>query len=460
MDRFTIGERAACAFGVVFNAAQPPTEKVLTANERAGKWTSSTLLPDGRWLLLGGSGPQGPVSTATLKDPVTGVVTVLPSGLLHARTGHTATLLPNGAVLIFGGADGTGHLVAATEMFDPSTLKFSNMASTGLTPRAYHSANLLTDGRLLVAGGLSATGDAVGLIEIWDFRTNNAEKMPQGLLAPRSRQISTLLADGTVSLWGGVDNNGAALTYGEIFDPTTLRTRIETSPPVTEPNGLQPSLNASIPQDDASNVSSTPLIALRFSVPLDVSSLNTQTVILSSSQGPIEATIVPAEGGIVCFITTQSPLATGTTFSVSVDGAKDWHGMALPGMVISFTTAGTPAQAPTTTGDSDLWVPTAQNFEGSWKSGQGQSPLQALPPLQAATDVTALAGQALRLNGTALPGVTLQIGSQTTTTDQTGRFLLTGLSSGHQVLLVDGTTANKPGRTYGIDRPDLLVQEK
>ena len=88
--------------------------------------------------------------------------------------------------------------------------------------------------------------------------------------------------------------------------------------------------------------------------------VNTQTVILSSSQGPIEATIVPAEGGIVCFITTQSPLATGTTFSVSVDGAKDWHGMALPGMVISFTTAGTPAQAPTTTGDSDLWVPTAR----------------------------------------------------------------------------------------------------
>ncbi|MFZ3381057.1 MAG: RHS repeat-associated core domain-containing protein [Candidatus Acidiferrales bacterium] len=384
-----------------------------------------------------------------MKDPETGVVTVLPTSLLHARTGHTATLLPNGTVFIFGGVDGTGHLVATAETFDPTTLKFSSAPATGLTPRAYHSANLLTDGTLLVAGGLSATGEALGLIEVWDFRTNSAIKIPQGMLAPRSRQVSSLLADGTVSLWGGVDNNGVALTYGEVFDPITQRTRIETSPPATDPNGQQPVLDASLPQDDATGISTTPLIALRFSVALNVSSLNTQTVTLSSSQGAVEAKVVPAESGIVCFITAQSPLATGTTFSVSVDGAKDWHGTAVPRTVISFTSKHIATQAPTTS-DDDLWVPSAQNFEGSWKSGQGQSPLQALPPLQAAPDVTALAGQTLRLNGSALAGVSLQLGGQVTTTDQTGRFLLTGLTAGHQVLLVDGTTASRPGRTYGI----------
>jgi RHS repeat-associated protein len=424
-----------------------PSKRSVLQSSQTETGQSSTLLPDGRWLLLGGQGPQGPVTTAAMKDPETGVITVLPTGLLYARTGQSATLLPNGTVLIFGGADGTGHLVDIAEVFDPSSLKFSVVPSTGLTSRAYHSANLLTDGTLLVAGGLSATGDALGLIEIWDFRTNSANKIPQGMLIPRSRQVSKLLADGTVSLWGGLDNNGVTLTYGEVFDPATQRTRIETSPP-TEPSGQQPVLHASIPQDDASNVSLTPLIALRFSVPLNVTSLNGQTVTLSSSQGAVEAKVVPAQGGIVCFITPQSPLAAGTTFSISVDGAKDWHGTALPGTAISFTTAHATAQAPTTS--DDMWVPNVQNFEGSWKSGQGQSPLQALPPLQAAPDVTALAGQTLRLNGSALPGVTLQIDGQITTTDQTGRFLLTGLTAGHQVLLVDGTTASKPGRTYGI----------
>jgi hypothetical protein len=66
---------------------------------------SSTLLPDGRLLLLGGENSNGAVSTAAIRDPRTGVATNLKRGLLHARFGHTATLLPNGMVLIFGGTD-------------------------------------------------------------------------------------------------------------------------------------------------------------------------------------------------------------------------------------------------------------------------------------------------------------------------------------------------------------------
>jgi len=34
---------------------------------------SSTLLPNGRWLLIGGQGPTGSLGTAAVRDPDTGV---------------------------------------------------------------------------------------------------------------------------------------------------------------------------------------------------------------------------------------------------------------------------------------------------------------------------------------------------------------------------------------------------
>jgi hypothetical protein len=67
------------------------------------------------------------------------------------RVNHTATLLPNGKVLILGGSDGTSTLTSA-ELYDPGTGTFT--ATTPLQyPRAGHRATLLQDGRLLVSGG-------------------------------------------------------------------------------------------------------------------------------------------------------------------------------------------------------------------------------------------------------------------------------------------------------------------
>src|SRR4051794_21930919 len=56
---------------------------------------SMTLLPDGRWLLLGGEGATGPQARASLWDPHTETMTLV-EPLLRARTGHSATVLPDG----------------------------------------------------------------------------------------------------------------------------------------------------------------------------------------------------------------------------------------------------------------------------------------------------------------------------------------------------------------------------
>jgi hypothetical protein len=70
---------------------------------------TATLLPDGKVLVAGGRGSETcfkPTSSAELYDPVSD--TWSPTGSLNtARAGHTATLLQNGLVLVAGGyADG------------------------------------------------------------------------------------------------------------------------------------------------------------------------------------------------------------------------------------------------------------------------------------------------------------------------------------------------------------------
>jgi RHS repeat-associated protein len=72
----------------------------------------------------------------------------------------------------------------------------------------------------------------------------------------------------------------------------------------------------------------------------------------------------------------------------------------------------------------------------------------ALPPLQAKPGQTALSGLVLQENGRPLPHVRLTLGTHSTWSDATGRFLLTGLSAGHHVLDIDGSRAQGPG-AYG-----------
>src|SRR5260370_30368681 len=82
--------------------------------------------------------------------------TFTPTGsMITARSGHTATLLNNGEVLIAGGLGsppGTNGLDTA-ELYDPTTRTFSGTGSM-TTPPAGHTATLLADGRVLLAGGI------------------------------------------------------------------------------------------------------------------------------------------------------------------------------------------------------------------------------------------------------------------------------------------------------------------
>ncbi len=70
------------------------------------------------------------------------------------RMAHTATLMPNGQVLVTGGEQGINPL-ANDEIYDPAT---NTWFPTGLPgrERRFHAAVLLHNGKVLVAGGLSS----------------------------------------------------------------------------------------------------------------------------------------------------------------------------------------------------------------------------------------------------------------------------------------------------------------
>jgi hypothetical protein len=119
------------------------------ATPRAGH--SATLLEDGKVLITGGfntgliNGQFGVSSTAELYEPANGSFSA--TGQMGVmRDEHTATLLPNGMVLVAGGGSPTA------EVYDPSTGVFSPTGSME-SERTGHSATLLSNGKVLVAGG-------------------------------------------------------------------------------------------------------------------------------------------------------------------------------------------------------------------------------------------------------------------------------------------------------------------
>ncbi|HSU11450.1 MAG TPA: RHS repeat-associated core domain-containing protein [Pseudonocardia sp.] len=114
-------------------------------------------------------------------------------------------------------------------------------------------------------------------------------------------------------------------------------------------------------------------------------------------------------------------------------------------------TAAVPAWVTTTPSSRDAWLPSRSNLAGvDWLSHRTPAAAASLPPLTAAPGVTALAGQVLTVGGTPLPGVTLSADGQSTRSDRSGRFLLTGISAGQRVLLIDGGSASTPSRRFGI----------
>lgn len=197
-------------------------------------------------------------------------------------------------------------------------------------------------------------------------------------------------------------------------------------------------------------------------------------------QGPTRAVavrLVPVEGGRLVFVTPTAPLEPGATYTLIARDWRDRAGRAVADTIVTFTTrpaSSPPGPLPAETpprgaealadaadaraGGDGVWQPDLTRGLDGWQTGLPPSPWTRLPALQAPPGVTALAGQVLTIWGDPLPDVTLSIGSRHTQTDRTGRFLLTRVPARHQELLIDGRSASRPRRPYGVFEVGVVLE--
>jgi hypothetical protein len=141
--------------------------------------------------------------------------------LHHARGFPTATLLPNGQVLVSGGYNNSSGVLASAELYDPRTGTWTLTGSMH-DARAYHTATRLPNGQVLVAGGSFGCGGPCELAsaELYDPRTGTWTRAGQ-MLTCRWSPTATLLPTGAVLVTGGdgLLPPPLALASAELYHP-------------------------------------------------------------------------------------------------------------------------------------------------------------------------------------------------------------------------------------------------
>jgi hypothetical protein len=198
--------------------------------------SAGVALPGFKALIVGGTafdttlGVYHETNAARLYDLNTGSFSGAPPAATP-RAHATATLLPNGLVLVVGGvtsqlnAAGTSYTttvgVNSAELYDPAHNSWSSAASLA-TRRAYHTATAL-NGKVLVVGGTNDDvpgGVGLASAELYD-PTSNTWSAAQSLAAGRTSHTAILLSlNGKVLVAGGSDGANV-LASAELYDPTS-----------------------------------------------------------------------------------------------------------------------------------------------------------------------------------------------------------------------------------------------
>lgn len=235
---------AYSALGLALCNASEPTSGTFSATKnmstnRLGH--TATLLATGEVLVAGGEsqgppvasspgpGSAAPIASAELYNPAHRRWTATGS-MATARLAHTATLLPNGQVLVTGGTPDFFFCVATAELYNPATGQWTTTGSMTM-PRCNHTATLLANGQVLIAGGQAValtcgngscrSGDSLATAEIYNPSMGTWQSTGSMNVA-RAFERAALLQNGKVLVAAGADiANGTitALASAELFDP-------------------------------------------------------------------------------------------------------------------------------------------------------------------------------------------------------------------------------------------------
>jgi hypothetical protein len=218
--------------GPYADAGAPSIDATYGAGTSGLAFAPATLLADGRVLISSESAAElyDPVSNAF---SITARMTAVGSegGAPTLIEGRTATLLPNGNVLLTGGYpayfDTADYLpLSSAELYVPSSGTFA-LAGEMALPRWSHAATLLPDGTVLITGGgIDNFDNTSPIAELYDPITGMFS-LTGRLNSGRRDHQATLLQDGRVLITGGtVSNvypNESPLASAEIYAPLTVQ---------------------------------------------------------------------------------------------------------------------------------------------------------------------------------------------------------------------------------------------
>lgn len=226
---------AGTAVNLVVSALPFTAISATMTSARAGH--TATLLADGKVLVAGGCSviPCSDLNTAELYDPSAQTFTALSAQMTTGRFGATATLLPSGKVLIAGGAanagnqaNGGGAVFSTAELYDPVANTFTPTAAMTVA-RFGHTATLLPNGTVLIAGGFSDESSSNPAIpvtwntaEVYDPVADTFTAITPTMTVGRATHAATLLPNGTVLITGGqceAPNTGVASSCDPALPP-------------------------------------------------------------------------------------------------------------------------------------------------------------------------------------------------------------------------------------------------
>jgi hypothetical protein len=182
---------------------------------------TATLLPNGTVLLVGGTSGKtkedASLKTCDIYYPDVKKI-VQTADMTNARLLHTATLLPNGNVLVLGGSN-SGSYLREGEIFISTANMWVPLPGTMANRRSEHTATLLKNNRVLIAGGVNGTNNVINNCELFDI-SNRTFSNTTAMNNMRKAHTATLLDDGTVVVIGG-SNGSYVVDQYELYNPDT-----------------------------------------------------------------------------------------------------------------------------------------------------------------------------------------------------------------------------------------------
>ncbi|MFA6317154.1 MAG: kelch repeat-containing protein, partial [Elusimicrobiota bacterium] len=226
------------ALGMAMAALCVPAEKSFGQAYTPRRSHTHTLMPDGNIIAVGGIGDENPgltylgsgASGVQRLNENLGIIENLPAMSVD-RASHTATLLPDGRILVAGGfSAGCGGTCGTYTIFDPLSSAWSAPAALPSGGRYNHTASLTKDGRVFICGGQNG-GAVLSSCDVFTPGYGAADAIAAGaagqnLLTGRTGHTASIVFNGDIFVTGGWNS-----AVNPPFIPFSERFSVDCNPP-------------------------------------------------------------------------------------------------------------------------------------------------------------------------------------------------------------------------------------